>query len=110
MEIIAFCLLLYFYKERNANYIVIILLLVALLGKLIWTCKISKQKIEACRGLYLFNECHEMHEFLPEMFLGLMFRIFEKLRFIPHQTSNLPSTESGGYLLMFLILIWAHKG
>uniref|UniRef100_A0A8D2QJI5 NIPA like domain containing 3 n=1 Tax=Zonotrichia albicollis TaxID=44394 RepID=A0A8D2QJI5_ZONAL len=35
VEIIVFCLLLYFYKERNANYIVIILLLVALLGKLI---------------------------------------------------------------------------
>lgn len=42
MEIIVFCLLLYFYKERNANYIVIILLLVALLGKLIWNCKIFK--------------------------------------------------------------------
>ncbi|XP_064028580.1 NIPA-like protein 3 isoform X2 [Pogoniulus pusillus] len=32
VEIIMFCLLLYFYKERNANYIVVILLLVALLG------------------------------------------------------------------------------
>ncbi|NXG01792.1 NPAL3 protein, partial [Sakesphorus luctuosus] len=32
VEIIAFCLLLYFYKERNANYLVVILLLVALLG------------------------------------------------------------------------------
>ncbi|XP_039589535.1 NIPA-like protein 3 isoform X2 [Passer montanus] len=34
VEIIVFCLLLYFYKERNANYIVIILLLVALLGSM----------------------------------------------------------------------------
>ncbi|XP_018519123.1 NIPA-like protein 3 [Lates calcarifer] len=32
LEIITFCLLLYFYKQRNANYLVIILLLVALLG------------------------------------------------------------------------------
>ncbi|KAM6916947.1 NIPA-like protein 3 [Lycodopsis pacificus] len=32
LEIITFCLLLYFYKRRNANYLVIILLLVALLG------------------------------------------------------------------------------
>ncbi|XP_030320274.1 NIPA-like protein 3 isoform X3 [Calypte anna] len=34
VEIIIFCLLLYFYKERNANYIVVILLLVALLGSM----------------------------------------------------------------------------
>lgn len=33
LEIIMFCLLLYFYKQKNANYLVIILLLVALLGK-----------------------------------------------------------------------------
>ncbi|XP_019743912.1 NIPA-like protein 3 [Hippocampus comes] len=32
LEIIMFCLLLYFYKQKNANYLVIILLLVALLG------------------------------------------------------------------------------
>ncbi|XP_031436563.1 NIPA-like protein 3 [Clupea harengus] len=32
LEIIAFCLLLYFYKQRNANYLIIILMLVALLG------------------------------------------------------------------------------
>ncbi|KAM6912145.1 NIPA-like protein 3 [Xenentodon cancila] len=32
LEIITFCLLLYFYKQRNADYLVIILLLVALLG------------------------------------------------------------------------------
>ncbi|KAF7658733.1 hypothetical protein LDENG_00008590 [Lucifuga dentata] len=32
LEIIMFCLLLYFYKQRNANYLVVILLLVALLG------------------------------------------------------------------------------
>ncbi|XP_062863137.1 NIPA-like protein 3 [Trichomycterus rosablanca] len=32
IEIIVFCLLLYFYKQRNANYLVVILLLVALLG------------------------------------------------------------------------------
>ncbi|KAM8998619.1 NIPA-like protein 3 isoform 2-T2 [Guaruba guarouba] len=34
VEIIMFCLLLYFYKEKNANYIVVILLLVALLGSM----------------------------------------------------------------------------
>ncbi|NWI51890.1 NPAL3 protein, partial [Calyptomena viridis] len=34
LEIIVFCLLLYFYKEKNANYIVVILLLVALLGSM----------------------------------------------------------------------------
>ncbi|XP_054855845.1 NIPA-like protein 3 isoform X2 [Eublepharis macularius] len=34
VEIIIFCLLLYFYKERKANYIVVILLLVALLGSM----------------------------------------------------------------------------
>ncbi|XP_075577945.1 NIPA-like protein 3 isoform X3 [Pelecanus crispus] len=34
VEIIIFCLLLYFYKEKNANYIVVILLLVALLGSM----------------------------------------------------------------------------
>lgn len=33
VEIVLFCLLLYFYKEKNANSIVVILLLVALLGK-----------------------------------------------------------------------------
>lgn len=33
LEIIAFCLLLYFYKQRCANYLVVILLLVALLGE-----------------------------------------------------------------------------
>ncbi|XP_026165619.1 NIPA-like protein 3 [Mastacembelus armatus] len=32
LEIITFCLLLYFYKQRDAKYLVIILLLVALLG------------------------------------------------------------------------------
>ncbi|XP_017266669.1 NIPA-like protein 3 [Kryptolebias marmoratus] len=32
LEIITFCLLLYFYKQRGANYLVIILLLAALLG------------------------------------------------------------------------------
>ncbi|XP_047466514.1 NIPA-like protein 3 [Mugil cephalus] len=32
LEVITFCLLLYFYKQRSANYVVIILLLVALLG------------------------------------------------------------------------------
>ncbi|KAF3844973.1 hypothetical protein F7725_008136 [Dissostichus mawsoni] len=32
LEIITFCLLLYFYKQRNANSLVIILMLVALLG------------------------------------------------------------------------------
>ncbi|MBN3306363.1 NPAL3 protein, partial [Amia calva] len=32
LEIIAFCFLLYFYKQRKANYLVVILLLVALLG------------------------------------------------------------------------------
>ncbi|XP_030899005.1 NIPA-like protein 3 isoform X2 [Melopsittacus undulatus] len=34
VEIIMFCLLLYFYKEKNANYIIVILLLVALLGSM----------------------------------------------------------------------------
>ncbi|XP_056651537.1 NIPA-like protein 3 isoform X2 [Monodelphis domestica] len=34
VEIIVFCLLLYFYKEKNVNYIVVILLLVALLGSM----------------------------------------------------------------------------
>nr|XP_033811463.1 NIPA-like protein 3 isoform X2 [Geotrypetes seraphini] len=34
VEIIAFCFLLYFYKEKRVNYIVIILLLVAVLGSL----------------------------------------------------------------------------
>lgn len=34
LEIITFCLLLYFYKQRNADYLVVILLLVALLGSL----------------------------------------------------------------------------
>ncbi|OXB77760.1 UNVERIFIED_CONTAM: hypothetical protein H355_000515 [Colinus virginianus] len=34
VEIIIFCLLLYFYKEKNVNYIAIILLLVALLGSM----------------------------------------------------------------------------
>ncbi|XP_053563164.1 NIPA-like protein 3 isoform X1 [Bombina bombina] len=32
VEILAFCFLLYFYKEKNANYMIVILLLVALLG------------------------------------------------------------------------------
>lgn len=32
LEIITFCLLLYFYKQHSANYLIIILLLVALLG------------------------------------------------------------------------------
>ncbi|KAM4700561.1 NIPA-like protein 3 isoform 2-T2 [Discoglossus pictus] len=32
VEILAFCFLLYFYKEKNVNYMIIILLLVALLG------------------------------------------------------------------------------
>uniref|UniRef100_A0A8C9THM3 NIPA like domain containing 3 n=1 Tax=Scleropages formosus TaxID=113540 RepID=A0A8C9THM3_SCLFO len=32
LEIIAFCLLLYFYKQRNATYLVVIVLLVSLLG------------------------------------------------------------------------------
>ncbi|KAL7873660.1 hypothetical protein AOLI_G00127310 [Acnodon oligacanthus] len=32
LEIITFCLVLYFYKQRSANYLVLILLLVALLG------------------------------------------------------------------------------
>uniref|UniRef100_A0A3Q2P0X6 NIPA like domain containing 3 n=1 Tax=Fundulus heteroclitus TaxID=8078 RepID=A0A3Q2P0X6_FUNHE len=32
LEIIAFCLLLYFYKQRSANYLVVVLLLAALLG------------------------------------------------------------------------------
>lgn len=32
LEIIIFCVVLYFYKQRNANYLVLILLLVALLG------------------------------------------------------------------------------
>uniref|UniRef100_A0A3Q3WLK8 Uncharacterized protein n=1 Tax=Mola mola TaxID=94237 RepID=A0A3Q3WLK8_MOLML len=32
LEIIAFCLLLYFYKQHRANYLVVIVLLVALLG------------------------------------------------------------------------------
>lgn len=35
LGIITFCLVLYFYKQRNANYLVLILLLVALLGKTI---------------------------------------------------------------------------
>ncbi|XP_074516005.1 NIPA-like protein 3 isoform X2 [Sebastes fasciatus] len=34
LEIITFCLLLYFYKQRRANYLVIILMLVALLGSI----------------------------------------------------------------------------
>lgn len=33
MEIITFCLVLYFYKQHNANYLMLILLLVALLGE-----------------------------------------------------------------------------
>ncbi|XP_061896433.1 NIPA-like protein 3 isoform X1 [Entelurus aequoreus] len=32
LEIISFCLLLYFYKQREANYLVVIMLLVSLLG------------------------------------------------------------------------------
>ncbi|KAE8624152.1 hypothetical protein XENTR_v10005848 [Xenopus tropicalis] len=32
VEILAFCSLLYFYKQKNANYMIVILLLVALLG------------------------------------------------------------------------------
>uniref|UniRef100_A0A672J825 NIPA like domain containing 3 n=1 Tax=Salarias fasciatus TaxID=181472 RepID=A0A672J825_SALFA len=34
LEIVTFCLLLYFYKRRNADYLLVILLLVALLGSL----------------------------------------------------------------------------
>lgn len=33
LEIITFCLLLYFYKQHSADYLVVILLLVALLGE-----------------------------------------------------------------------------
>ncbi|XP_059208588.1 NIPA-like protein 3 [Centropristis striata] len=38
LEIITFCLLLYFYKQHNANYLVVILLLVALLGSVTVIC------------------------------------------------------------------------
>lgn len=33
VEIITFCLLLYFYKQHRANYLIIILLLVSLLSE-----------------------------------------------------------------------------
>lgn len=42
--------------------------------------------------------------------LGPLQTTFEQLRLIPHQTNNLPSTESAGYLWVFSVLVWAHKG
>jgi len=45
LGIITFCLLLYFYKQRNANYLVLILLLVALLGRTITQHMLSVEPI-----------------------------------------------------------------
>lgn len=45
LGIITFCLVLYFYKQRNANYLVLILLLVALLGRTITQHMLSVEPI-----------------------------------------------------------------
>uniref|UniRef100_A0A096LTS5 NIPA like domain containing 3 n=1 Tax=Poecilia formosa TaxID=48698 RepID=A0A096LTS5_POEFO len=53
LEIIAFCLLLYFYKQRNANYLVVILLLVALLAS--GTGSVTVITVKAVSGMLLLT-------------------------------------------------------
>ncbi|KAM9708250.1 NIPA-like protein 3 [Menidia menidia] len=49
LEIITFCLLLYFYKQRGTNYLIVILLLVALLGS------VTVITVKAVSGMFILT-------------------------------------------------------
>ncbi|XP_064158202.1 NIPA-like protein 3 isoform X1 [Anguilla rostrata] len=49
LGIIAFCLLLYFYRQRNANYLIVVLMLVALLGS------VTVVTVKAISGMILLS-------------------------------------------------------
>ncbi|XP_029900896.1 NIPA-like protein 3 [Myripristis murdjan] len=57
LEIITFCLLLYFYKQRSANYLIIILLLASLLGSVtVITVKaVSGMLVLSAEGIMQLN-------------------------------------------------------
>ncbi|MEQ2271918.1 hypothetical protein XENORESO_011253 [Xenotaenia resolanae] len=85
LEIIAFCLLLYFYKQRSANYLVIILLLVALLGS------VTVITVKAVSGMLLFTLEGSMQLNYPifsVMFVCMVASVIFQARFLS-QACNL---------------------
>ncbi|XP_068125083.1 NIPA-like protein 3 isoform X2 [Hyperolius riggenbachi] len=66
VEILAFCSLLYYYKQKNANYIVVILLLVALLGT------ITMISVKALAGMIMVSIQETMQLGYPILYIMLV--------------------------------------
>uniref|UniRef100_A0A3B5L984 NIPA like domain containing 3 n=1 Tax=Xiphophorus couchianus TaxID=32473 RepID=A0A3B5L984_9TELE len=85
LEIIAFCLLLYFYKQHNANYLVVVLLLVALLGS------VTVITVKAVSGMLLLTLEGSMQLDYPifsVMFVCMVASVIFQARFLS-QACNL---------------------
>ncbi|KAM6973708.1 NIPA-like protein 3 [Aplochiton taeniatus] len=83
LEMIAFCLLLYFYKQCNANYLVVILLLVALLGSVtVITVKaISGMLVLTVEGVLQLN-----YPIFYVMFVCMIATVVFQTRFLAQAT------------------------
>uniref|UniRef100_A0A668AGK5 NIPA like domain containing 3 n=1 Tax=Myripristis murdjan TaxID=586833 RepID=A0A668AGK5_9TELE len=77
LEIITFCLLLYFYKQRSANYLIIILLLASLLGSVtVITVKaVSGMLVLSAEGIMQLNYpiFYVMFVLISSFFSGAIF-------------------------------------
>ncbi|KAF3701118.1 NIPA-like protein 3 [Channa argus] len=79
LEIITFCSLLYFYKQRGANYLVIILLLVALLGS------VTGISVKAVSGMLVLTAEGIMQLYYPifsVMFVCMVASVVFQARFL----------------------------
>ncbi|XP_060790759.1 NIPA-like protein 3 [Neoarius graeffei] len=79
LEIITFCLVLYFYKQHNANYLVLIVLLVALLGS------VTVITVKAVAGMIVLSIQGSLQLSYPifyVMFVSMVATIFFQASFL----------------------------
>lgn len=106
LEIITFCLLLYFYKQRGTNYLLIILLLVALLGS------VTVITVKAVAGMLVLSVEGNMqldHPIFSVLFVCMVASVVYTARFLS-QAGNRYDTSlivSCNYILSTLFAVVA---
>ncbi|KAJ8289472.1 hypothetical protein GJAV_G00001680 [Gymnothorax javanicus] len=106
LEIITFCLLLYFYKQRNANYLVVILMLVALLGS------VTMITVKAVSGMVLLSVLGDTQLSYPifyVMFVSMVTTVVFQATFLSQASQRFDSSliASVNYMLSTIFAIAA---
>lgn len=106
LEIITFCLLLYFYKQRNANYLVVVLMLVALLGS------VTVITVKAVSGMVLLSVLGDTQLSYPifyVMFVSMVATVVFQARFLSQASQRFDSSliASVNYMLSTIFAIAA---